>query len=145
MENALQITGTAQNIFRTGGMEILLVTAPNIKGQTPLALHCKALIGALCTYAEEALLPAASHALKTALAARRLFAFSRHKFCISLETVQEKAGVICTLRTSLWVGEQCTDTQELRMRWTADEQVQKRLPRRLLPKKSSLKPTNLMK
>ena len=145
MENALQITGTAQNIFRTGGMDILLVTTPNIKGQTPLALHCRALIAALCAHAEEALLPIANRALSDAIKAGRLFAFSRHRFCIALDTVSEKAGLVCTLQATLWEGEHCAFTRELRTLWTHDGQMQKRLPRRLRAPKAARLPINIIK
>ncbi len=130
MENKLFLKKQAQKIYRMGGMEILLLSYPEIEGETPLALHFGALIEALCAYAEGEPLKMASDALSRAIEEHRLFGFSRHSLRIDLDTVSEKAGIVCTLRISFREGERSIFTRQLRTLWEKNGQMQRKLPRR---------------
>ena len=132
MENKLFLKKQAQKIYRTGGMEILLVSYPEIEGETSLARHCKTLIEALCTYAEGEPLKMASNALSRAIEEHRLFGFSRHNFRIDLDTVSEKAGIVCTLRISFAEGSLPIFKRQLLLFWDKKAQLQRKPPKRYL-------------
>ena len=130
MENKLFWDKKIQKIYRAGGMDILLLSYPEIKGETPLAQHCRALTQALCAYAEGEPLSIARNALSKAVKEHRLFAFSRHSFQINLHTVLKKGGIVCTLQICFYEGQEPIFTRELSTLWAKNEHTQRRMPRR---------------
>ena len=132
MENKLFFQKEAQKMYRTGGMEILLVSYPEIKGETPLAQHCRAMVEALVAYAEGEPLIMAGDALSKAVKDHRLFSFSRYSFHISLDTVLEKRGIVCTLQACLYEGQRTVFTRALATLWEENRQLQKKFPRQRL-------------
>ena len=106
MGNVLFSQKRAQDVYKKGGLEILLVSYPVLSGETPLAKHCNALVEALRAYARSEPREWAEHALTEAREQKKLCAFSRHHLQINLETVSESDEILCTLSLTLFRGTQ---------------------------------------
>lgn len=126
MENVLFSQKRAQDVYKKGGLEILLVSYPILAGEAPLVKHCTALVEALREYAKGEPQQIAYKALAEAIEHKRLSSFSRHHLKINLETVSKNNGIFCTLTLTLFHGKQILFVRTLTLLWDQGGLLQKK-------------------
>ena len=126
MGNVLFSQKRAQDVYKKGGLEILLVSYPVLSGETPLAKHCNALVEALRAYARSEPRELAERALAAAREQKKLCAFSRHHLQINLETVSKNSEILCTLSLTLFNGTQVLYARKMELVWDEMGQFQKK-------------------
>ena len=126
MGNVLFSQKRAQDVYKKGGLEILLVSYPVLSGETPLAKHCNALVEALRAYARSEPRELAEHALAAAREQKKLCTFSRHHLQIGLETVSKNDEILCALSLTLFRGTQVLYARKMELVWDGKGQFQKK-------------------
>lgn len=112
------------------GNEVLRISYPVIRGETPAAQHTAALVAALVTYAKGIAADTAGEALSAAAKSGHLFDFVRHTYRIAVQVTANAGHTAVTLTAHHAAGDTVLHTYTLTMYWSADESLQcKRAPR----------------
>ena len=119
----------ARHMLLHGGNEVLLLTYPTVTGDTEAARHAAALVAALADYARESAKEIAVDALRAALAAGRVFDFTRHTYDVSLAKSTVGKHLVLALTAHFFAGEKTLARQTLTTYWDGDECLQYRAPR----------------
>ncbi len=119
----------AREMLLFDGNGVLLLTYPTVTGDTPAACHAASLISALADYARENAREIATEALRAAIAAGRVFDFTRHTYDISLAASTEKKRLVLSLTAHFFAGEQTLARHTLTTLWDSDECLQHTPPR----------------
>ena len=125
----LQLTGESHRALRHAGADVLRITLPTLTGDTPAAMHTKAVLTALSDFAETTLLPAAREALFHAAKSGKLFAFHPFHLQAAFTSRSTRRGLLLTLCLSVKANGQETVLYR-HFLWTADETLRKKISTR---------------
>ncbi len=117
--------------YRHGGRAVLHVQAELPQGESALHAHVRAMVSALCGFAERELLPEACRLLEEAVQAGKGYSFAAHRYRITLKTDTVRGLLAVKLVATLQKGarqEEC-DRRELIGFWTRDGALQRPAPR----------------
>jgi hypothetical protein len=120
----LERVGREERCFAAEGRTLLRVRYPVAKGESAAEQHVRALCAALLDFAERELYPAASAELAALRAVGRGFAFSPHRYEITLKASPVRGHIAVKLHTVYRRAGAESERRVLHMRWSADGAVQ---------------------
>lgn len=129
----------AQRTIRHRGGEVLLIRYPLITGETAAAAHTRALIDTLLQYAADTVATRAKAALSHAVAAGRLFDFTRGVFEIEVKKAEARPHLTVALTVKETVTADESFTHTLLTHWECEEGLQVRAPKRKRQRQSEQK------